>query len=148
MKYEIIKKSQPTQCVGYTINIKMPEERLKIFDVWAKFNADRNKIPHATGVSYGISDFTGEKVKYSAVMEVTSVDKIPQGMEVVTLTPHSYAQFLHEGTVQEIGNTCQKIYEELPKTNLQPAGPLVEVYSKNFTGRGIEQVPILLTLAN
>jgi predicted transcriptional regulator YdeE len=146
MKYEIIKQAQPILCVGYSIHIKMPEERAQIFRLWEKFNAARAKIPHGLGTAYGISEFTDGKVRYSAVAEVSKIDKIPEGMESVTLAPHSYAQFIHHGPVAEVGKTCEKIYEELPQTGLKVTGPLVEVYSKDIKGVGAETVPVLLTL--
>lgn len=148
MKYDFINKTEPTKCVGYSIHIKMPEEREKIFSLWEKFNQNKDKIGNSVGTSYGISEFTGEDVKYSAMMEVSDFGDIPEGMATMTLSPRSYAQFVHEGTVQEIGSTCNLIYDEIPKAGLKPGGPLIEVYSKNFKGIGREEVPILLSLAS
>jgi predicted transcriptional regulator YdeE len=146
MKYEIIKQAQPIQTVGYTIHIRIPEEREKIFALWEKFNRDRAKIPNSLGTAYGISEFGGDKVKYSATMEVSKIDHIPEGMTAVSLPPQNYAQFIHHGPVHEVGKTCEAIYQTLPKTDLKPAGPLVEVYSKDIKGVGNETVPVLLGL--
>ncbi|KYG63761.1 hypothetical protein AZI86_13125 [Bdellovibrio bacteriovorus] len=148
MKYDFIDKTEPTKCVGYSIHIKMPEEREKIFALWERFNQNKDKIENSLGTSYGISEFNGEDVKYSAMMEVSDFGEKPEDMTTMVLTPRSYAQFVHDGTVQEIGSTCNLIFDEVPKAGLKPGGPLIEVYSKNFKGLGREEVPILLTLSN
>lgn len=147
MKYDFIDKTEPTKCVGYSIHIKMPEEREKISSLWEKFNQNKDKIQNSSGTSYGISEFTGEDVVYSAMMEVSDFGEIPEGMNTMTLNPRSYAQFDdEEGTVQEIGGTCNMNFDEIPRAGLKSGGPLIEIYSQNFKGPGTEEAPILLTL--
>ncbi len=147
MEYHILKKSTDILCVGYTIHIRMPEERAEIFKIWEKFNAHRAEIPHALGTAFGISEFGGDKVKYSAVMEVSRLEAtLPKGMTSEKVPARDYAEFIHQGAVSDVGMTCEKIYQTLPQTNLKPAGPLVEVYNKDIKGHGNETVPVLLGL--
>jgi len=86
----------------------------KLPALWDAFLAKFESIPNTVeGLCYGVitqENSTSEKLEYMAAIEVTSVENLPEGMEVMQFTGQQYAKFTHRGQVNNLNNTVNYIY--------------------------------------
>ena len=74
-------------------------------------------------------------VNYAACIRVSDPNNAPEGLQVITIPAGDYAEFVHEGAVSDLFETCDYIYRSwFPSSGLlMGEGPMVEVYPENFT---------------
>ncbi len=99
------------------------------------------------GVTYGVchNPRHGE-FDYLAGVEVPARSAAPSNFECVEIPAHRYAVFPHYGPVQALKQTYERImFEWLPHSGYQVAGPDFERYSADFNRRkGIGTVEVWL----
>ena len=99
--------------------------------LWQGFMPRRGEVAHRVGVDViSVQQFDGalkpedftattEWEKWAAV-EVTQLEAIPEGMEVLVLKPGKYGVFLHRGPASAFPRTMQFIFGEwLPQSEYE-----------------------------
>jgi predicted aldo/keto reductase-like oxidoreductase/predicted transcriptional regulator YdeE len=110
--------------------------------VWAKFMELAPNIPNRDA-SHGLGITIGSKVlfkkgenRYIAANEVTSVEKIPEGMITETIPPQKYAVFTHIGKLTNINETYEHILRDWAINNTRykriAFAPGFEWYDQRF----------------
>jgi AraC family transcriptional regulator len=105
--------------------------------LWDTFNKRRSEIhPMSPEVTYGVitGDMDMTNLHYIAGAEVEPGDKMPEGMETVEVVEGNYAAFTHEGSLQNLRQTMQTIYQDsLPQSGLTMRdAPHLELYDDRF----------------
>ena len=110
---------------GYTFD-KMEQAFTGIPELWQRFGPEIGKVPGQEGdESYGVTfDIRpGESFRYLAGVEVSSLSALPSDLVHVSLRPHTYAIFAHNGHVSKIRDTIDAIFHRwLPESGHQFAG--------------------------
>ena len=103
--------------------------------LWQKFLPRLSEIKFAFGdVCYGVVQTHGKKTAYFCGIEVSSLDDIPHGMQVLVVPPSTYAKFKHIGPINNLSRTVQSIYSKwLPLCEWKHnEGPDLEIYEFNY----------------
>jgi len=114
----------------------------EISEMWGKFMQVANSVPSRTNNQnyYGVC-FSNEgdthPIRYIAGLEVTSLDKIPEGMKGKSIDSGKYAVFTHQGLLHNLKETYDHIYGKwIPEANLTPVAGLdgldFELYDDRF----------------
>jgi AraC family transcriptional regulator len=109
-----------------------PSDGLK--ELWATFMQDFGKIEGQIGLNaYGVChsfDHAKNIMDYMCAVEVEDVGRVPNYLFTLTIPARRTAIFVHEGLIETIPQTWQKIFAEwLPAANLEVAsGPQYECY--------------------
>ncbi len=120
----------------------------EIQELWRRFEAHIRRVPGETeGAAYGVAYNWGDEAAfdYMAAVEVQAGADLEPGLERLVVEPASYAVFVHDGHVSDVGRTMQAIYSEgLPAAGLEPSdGARLERYGLEFdpaTGEGSFEV--------
>ena len=115
MKYEVINidgfKAVGMMYYGTNENGEIPA-------LWGAFLPRIKEIDHRVGkyISYGVCEpveTEGDEFKYYACVSADSLEDIPEGMESIEVEHQKYVRFIHEGSVDTLGDTYKKIYAEI-----------------------------------
>lgn len=120
-----------------------PETTGDIPALWQQFGAAAPGIPNAVpGRAFGICSFDPASKScdftYTAALEVTSIDQVPDGMQSLHITPQRYAVITHKMTSPNIPDDLRKTLDHffnvwLPQSDYQhAAAPEVEIYDHRF----------------
>ncbi len=99
-------------------------------EIWTKFFQVNDMIPNCIGDNYyGVSfqsksydPSTGKGLTYFVGREVSTLDRVPEGMVAHTIPLSLYAVFEHKGDISLIGNTYGYIFGRwLISGNYRPA---------------------------
>ncbi|RNC83637.1 MAG: AraC family transcriptional regulator [Balneola sp.] len=115
--------------------------------LWPQFMPRRKEIPNLVSEDnfsvqlyngiYSFKSFTPFiEFEYWAAVEVSDVDHIPAGMEVLEIPEGLYAIFIHKGPVTEFVQTLRFIHEQwLPTSGFEiDHRPHFEVLGKKYLG--------------
>lgn len=113
-----------------------------LMELWKKFMHVEGEIPNQVaktqyGVSYFSKDYEPKTMKgynYFIGLEVSSLDKVPDGMLTHIVPPASYVVFDHHGSVEDIPKTYEYIYGPWMKASgSKPAeSDTFEMYGERF----------------
>ncbi|MDO3388250.1 GyrI-like domain-containing protein [Gilvimarinus sp. SDUM040013] len=111
---------------------------------WPVLFERNSELPSKVGmdVAYGVQSYSKELMKqgqwkYTAGLEVSKTDNIPDGMELISVPSNQYAVFEYKGVVgPELGELFQNIYKQwLPNSGYELAGEYdFERYDSRFKG--------------
>lgn len=106
-------------------------------DLWEKFIPEIGKIPgQKSEVTYGICCNPDGKggFEYIAGVEIDKLDDLPEKYRWVEVQPQRYAVFEHKGSLENLPQTFQYIWETwLPQSGKEAAdAPEFERYSEDF----------------
>lgn len=121
----LITRRQPLKVVGIKIRTRLAEN--KIEELWAEFigrmpELDENAVPECTlGICSFIENGQNEdEFDYMAARVVKDESIIPEGMTYRILPAQDIAVFTHEGSLDDLSETYDNIYEEwLPESGYQ-----------------------------
>ncbi|WP_411555559.1 GyrI-like domain-containing protein [Nitrosospira sp. Is2] len=123
-------------CAGLSEDIEMPRDKELIPSLWTRLQSRIPEISNSCGPAMGVVSRSGKLgcVRYAACIQVSSPKNVPDGLDIITVPGGDYAEFVHEGPVSDLFNTCDHIYRSwFPGSGLLPGdGPMVEVYPENF----------------
>lgn len=115
----------------------------EISQIWGVFCKRMNEIKNKTNfeVSYGVCDpevSEDGKFHYTACVEVSSFEDIPEGMVTKVVPEGRYAVFTYNGPIEKIGEFYKKIYKDwLPNSEYEvEIRPDFEYYDKRFCQKG------------
>jgi AraC family transcriptional regulator len=102
-------------------------------------------------ITYGLCEPLDERTgecRYVAGVAVSNADRVPDGMEAVTLPAATYAVFTHRGPVDAMGETMRRIYGELlPASGRRRApGADLERYDERFDGGADSELEIWIPI--
>ena len=124
-------------CVGLSEDIEMPRDKDRISSLWIGLQSKIPEITNISGPAMGVVSqaATPGYVNYAACIRVSDPNNAPEGLQVITIPAGDYAEFVHEGAVSDLFETCDYIYRSwFPSSGLlMGEGPMVEVYPENFT---------------
>lgn len=120
-----------------------PDSTSEIPALWAAFGAAAPGIPNAVpGRAFGIcvaNPSAGDcGFTYTAALEVSSLDDLPDGMKAHRIAPQSYAVITHKMTSPDIPNDLRKTLDYiwhswLPQSGYEhAASPELEIYDHRF----------------
>ena len=116
-----------------------PEARDGIPALWKHLAPHIGSVPGQVGAAaYGVSSMRGDKIDYTAGVEISDGAKLPDGFTQVCLTATTYAVFSHRGHVSTIPGVVGAIGNDwLPHSGWAIAeGPqVVERYGADFDPR-------------
>ena len=108
--------------------------------LWPKFAARIPEIQHPAepGVSYGVMRSSADMkvLEYMAGISVTSVERIPPGMESIRVPAGAFAEFSYP--ISSLGKGFAEIFNDLlPASNYSqvPGAYLLERYGEDFDAR-------------
>lgn len=138
---------EKTTLIGMTLYTTFEEnlEKLTIANFHNNiFGQQQEKIHNIIDkdIRYGIcesvlDDTEGNKLLHTACVEVSSIEYIPDGMQVRVLPPLKYLAFTHKGKVGEIADTFSYIFQDyLPNSNyeLSKLGITFQIYKNQLFG--------------
>lgn len=123
LRFEIIPEKK---LIGKWIRMSLTENRT--VELWRSFMPERKKISNIVSsdllsmqvydTDYNFHNFDpGKAFDKWAVMEVTDIETIPEGMEAFILTGGLYAVFMHKGPASSGEKTFRYIFETwLPRS--------------------------------
>ncbi len=129
-----------------------PETRPGIGDLWQEFHVRLGEIPCRRGaLSFGIcldadpacGDAPG--FTYVAAVEVDRIERIPPGMEALSIPANAYAVFTWNGHISAFADFITAVWaHHLPAAHLDPIrAPDFELYDERFdpaTNQGTVEV--------
>lgn len=138
-----IKSIPSKKLIGKRISMSLSEN--KTVELWRSFMPRRKEITTAIGtdlysvqvydpaLNFNDFNFTTTFEKWAAI-EVTSFEKIPEGMESFTLPCGEYAVFLYKGNPNEFESTFRYIfYEWLPASEyILDSRPHFEILGEKY----------------
>jgi AraC family transcriptional regulator len=140
----------PLTVAGFA-GIFTPETRDGIPALWMRLAPHIGSVPGQVGnVAYGVSSMHGDKIDYTAGVEVSDGAKLPEGFTQVRITAKTFAVFSHRGHVSTIPEIVGQIGNDwLPHSGWAIAeGPqVVERYGEGFdpkTSSGVIEIWIPL----
>jgi AraC family transcriptional regulator len=139
---EIVTQEQ-MQLVGvktefYSVDSEKNNMADKLPLLWDEFVPRMEEVKHkVSNLAYGVIQQTKEKtdlLEYYAVVEVSDVSDIPEGMVSVEIPASVYAKFTHKGNVASINNTVNYIYSSwlMQSGKRHTYGADLEVYGEEY----------------
>lgn len=127
------------------LSLKMTQQETgEIPALWGQLGQRAAEVPNKTcGPAYGIcADWKGGRASdsftYTAAVEVSSLDEVPEGMRGIEVPDQTYAVFTHKMTSQDIPKDIQVTMRHiwgtwLPNSEYECAGtPDFELYDERF----------------
>ena len=114
--------------------------------LWDEFVPRMEEVKHkVSNLAYGVIQQTKEKtdlLEYYAVVEVSDVSDIPEGMVSIEIPASTYAKFTHKGNVASINNTVNYIYSSwlIQSDKRHTYGADLEIYGKEYIPDSDESV--------
>ena len=118
-----------------------PATSTRIPEIWSRFAPRLGEIgKRVDGRSYGVcmENTSGDAEEgcftYVVGVEVSQIERVPEGMIALTVPAHTYAVFTHRGHVSGISDTFKRALGQwLPATQFQhAAAPDFEQYDERF----------------
>ena len=111
-----MKSLKPKKLVGLSLEMSLSDN--KTGELWQQFMPRRAEIKNRVSKNFISMQKYGENWKFSptdiftkwAVVEVSSFNEVPQGMETYLLQGGMYAVFTHKGPASEAAKTMQYIF--------------------------------------
>ena len=115
--------------VGHAIIMSLSNNKTQ--ELWQQFMPEKSRIKHAIGsdlYSIQVYDSSLQFMEFDpstlftkwAAVEVSEIDDIPEGMEVLSMKAGQYAVFIHTGVGEKAYETFQYIYGEwLPSSSYE-----------------------------
>jgi len=106
--------------------------------LWDEFVPRMEEIQHkVSGLAYGVIQQTKEKtdlLEYYAVVEVSDINDLPEGMVSVEIPVSTYAKFTHKGNVASINNTVNYVYSSwlMQSDKRHTYGADLEIYGEVY----------------
>lgn len=106
--------------------------------LWQAFMARLHEVPHAVAnVCYGVvrqEQPDNERLEYHAAIEVTRVDAVPAGMDVIEVPGATYARFAHRGRAELVDHTVSYAYAVwlMQSGRRHTFGPDLEIYGDRY----------------
>lgn len=117
MKFKITGKNE-FLIIGMSLQFESnsPEASKRIPELWRKFTARIREIQGVkSNVCYGIcacvSGSTGDRFEYTAGIEVSDIQSIPQDMIGKTIPASKYVVFTHKGSLTRLCETLDNIFK-------------------------------------
>ena len=138
MEYKIVEK-QEFKVVGMDCQTSVQEcmgEANKLPALWEKFVGKVNEVKNRSDakVFYGLC-LAGEECsfKYTACVEVSDFEDVPEDMVKETVPSAKFAVFTHKGKLSELGKTYEEIYEKgMPESGLKQKKIWLELYDERY----------------
>jgi AraC family transcriptional regulator len=114
-------------------------ENNEISQMWGEFNQKVGQLPETIDACYGVCSMIPGlpegHFEYVAGYPLEEGQPAPEGLEVRHIPAYRYAVFAHHGSLDNLGQTYQNIYQVwLPEAGLKPveSGLDMEVYGEEF----------------
>jgi AraC family transcriptional regulator len=151
---KIIEKKE-MKFIGIKINTNVQEcgkEAPKLWDNFMKKYIDLEDKSNIINPNtmYGLCFEQDKKTcnfDYYACVEVADFNNIPNGFESKTVEKSRYASFTHKGKIHKIGETYNKVQQEMGQSNLKQKELWIEVYDERYKdGNDDSEVDILVEI--
>ncbi|MEQ8244600.1 GyrI-like domain-containing protein [Fulvivirga sp.] len=145
MQQPKIVEIQEKLMVGHYITTSLAENAT--FSLWSKFRAQQSAIKNKLNTDlYSVEVFSSD-LKFSeftpntkfekwAAVEVSDLDKVPEGMQTLTIEAGLYAVFIHRGPSHTFPQTAQYIHGQwMPQSAYQlDQRPHFEIMTEDYKG--------------
>jgi len=122
----------------YSVDSEKNNIAAQLPSLWDNFLERIGEVSNTlSGACYGVLyriDENNEQLNYMAGIEVSRVNGIPDGMELMTIPESCYAQFEHRGQPEQLNNTVNFVYCNwlLNSEYIHSYGPDIEIFGSDY----------------